>query len=199
MHMNHLFLRLITCLRMVPLFRECPVRLLNKLSLHAEVMILPPQTYIQNVNVMSHNLYIISRGFCQMCSMLPGDFENKRKITLRRGDLIAPIETLHRLKMFGSIVSITAVELISISYEAFIDNVQSNRTEFTFLKNALAKHMKQFESILMRKGCRLPPLKSVMPSLGKVDTFTYKIFENELSTDDEYIKPFNKLGNTFFT
>lgn len=166
--------RFISCFKLVPLLKDLPENLLEKLSLQAEVIILPPDTYVQNVNVMSHNVYIILRGYCEMNSMLPGDAERDAKVILKRGDILALIETLHRIKIFGSIVSITAIELLSISYEAFIDVFQSYRSEYMFLQNALKAHMAQFESILMRKGCRLPEMKSVKESLGRVKTFQYQ-------------------------
>lgn len=165
--------RFISCFKLVPLLKDLPEELLNKLSLQAEVIILPPDTYVQNVNVMSHNLYIILRGYCEMNSMLPGDAEREAKIILKRGDILAVIETLHRIRIFGSIVSITAIELLSINYEAFIDIFQSYRSEYLFLQNALKYHMSQFESILLRKGCRLPEMKTTECSLGRVKTFRY--------------------------
>ncbi|GJQ67840.1 hypothetical protein Trydic_g16604 [Trypoxylus dichotomus] len=72
-------------------------------------------------------------------------------------------------------VSITATELISIHYDTFMDIFQSYHNEHMFLQNALREHMAQFDSILMRRGCRLPEMKSTKESLGRVKTFKYKV------------------------
>ncbi|XP_022919020.2 uncharacterized protein [Onthophagus taurus] len=189
--------RMIHCLQKVPLFKNCPPTLLSKLAMAAEVVVLPPDTYIQNVDVMSHNIYVVLRGYCQMMSKLPGDNERNAKIILKHGDMLAVIETLHRVRMFGLITTVTAVELLSVSYDNFVDIFQSFQTEDLILQNALDGHMETFQTILMRKGCRLPEMRAPGVALGKVETFSFKVImgkRHKSHLKDEYMKPFLLLG-----
>lgn len=114
-------------------------------------------------------------------------------ITLKKGDILAPIEMLHRLYSVSSIMSLTAVEIMQMPYDVFKDILRSHRAEYQFIQKTLEEHLHVYHNLLQKTSCRLPVLKSLKPALGKTDAFEYKVItRKERIGRDEYLKPFQE-------
>lgn len=182
--------RIASVLKVVPLFNVFSEELIRCMSMHMRVTILPAGTPLVEVGATVLTVYVILRGYCSMVSDLPGDRERGIKVTLKRGDILAPVELLHRMYSVTTIVSVTAVEIMQMPYDTFRDILRSHRSEYLFVQRTLLEHRNLYNNLLKKKSCRLWELRSAQPSHGKPDSFDYKIFRQKNDRlKDEYLTP----------
>ncbi|KAI4460643.1 cyclic nucleotide-gated cation channel subunit a [Holotrichia oblita] len=186
--------RIASVLRMVPLFDVLGEDLIRCLSMNMRVTILPAGTPLVEHGATVLTVYVILRGYCSMQSHLPGDRERRVVITLKKGDILAPIEMLHRLYSVSSVATITAVEIMQMPYDVFKDILRSHRAEYQFIQKTLQEHLHVYHNLLQKTSCRMPVLKSLKPALGKTDAFEYKLItRKERYGREEYLKPFQEI------
>nr|XP_022912668.1 uncharacterized protein LOC111423625 [Onthophagus taurus] len=185
--------RIMNTLKLVPLFQSFEPQVVKLCAAHMKISVLPPGTHLMNAGILTMTVYVIVRGKCSMTSDLPGDKERKSVVILKRGDMLAPLELLHRLKSFVTIQTITAVEILELPYETFQDIIKSHPLTNEPLQMSLTEHIEKFQNTLYKKGCRLPPMISVIPALGGVDSFSYTVYKRKLLIIDEYTKAFLEM------
>lgn len=186
--------RIASILRMVPLFNTFSEDLIKCMSMHMRVTILPAGTPLIEFGATVLTVYVILRGYCSMRSDLPGDKDRHVVVTLQKGDMVAPIELLHRLYSVSSIMTTTAVEIMQMPYDTFRDILRSHRSDYEFIQNTLQEHLNLYNNLLQKKSCRLPELHSVKPTHSKITSFEYKILgPKESRRNDQFMKPFYKM------
>ncbi|KRT79803.1 cNMP binding protein, partial [Oryctes borbonicus] len=171
--------RITSVLKQVPLFTIFSEELIRCISLNMQVTIVPEETPLVEIGSNVWTVYVILRGYCLMKSDLPGDRDRNITITLKQGDMLAPIEMLHGVHSVSSIKTLTAVEILQMPSDTFKELIKTHRMEYGFIQKALEEDIGVYNNLLQKKVCRLPQLRSVKPSQGKIDSFEYEILQEK--------------------
>lgn len=189
--------RVVDHLKRTPLFQDCDNYFLHCAAKLSTIRTLPPSAVILSANSKSTSVHIIMRGYCTMWSNMCGDDKRKTEKILQKGDAFPVVEVLHDIWSFISVYCLTSVEMISIPALELVSLFKINPQHQSPLKKALKAHMHLFDSILLRKGGRLPPLIPLEKSLGQGDMFTYELYDEAAAISKKskaYINPFKELG-----
>ncbi|XP_017776010.1 PREDICTED: uncharacterized protein LOC108562248 [Nicrophorus vespilloides] len=186
-------------LKKMDLFCWFNPRLLDILSEKVNFYVIPPGHTICEVNKRCFDFYVVMKGYIEIESNLPGDKEKNFVDQRTAYTLFPPLSLFHDVPSFINVKTVTAVQLMAISVLEFRKIMKMFPEENQILSNTMSKHMSDNFNMLNRVHESVD-LSCMYSSLGKVDTFTYKLVNEDGSatqtiahTETKFVKFMKKI------